>query len=102
MWLVETKKMCSQHLLGEHVEMHMFVGVIKRGTKIFGYVSGGLVESHRIAQRHQELAEEMTRRGMKHSSPLPEFTLPEGTGSGSVNVLENEAELRRRCQNCKF
>ena len=32
MWNVDVTKMCNKHLLGEHVEMHMFVGIIIKGT----------------------------------------------------------------------
>ncbi len=28
MWMVDTKKLCRQHLLAEHSEMHMFAGAL--------------------------------------------------------------------------
>ena len=30
MWLVPPQLMCDQHLLGEHLEMHMFIGTIRK------------------------------------------------------------------------
>ena len=70
MWKVSPRLMCDQHLLGEHAEMHMFVGTIRHGISLAGYITGGLVETHRIVQRHDQLAAEMARRGMNHRSPL--------------------------------
>ena len=34
MWNIKTEKMCNQHLLGEHVEMHMFVGTLNKNKSI--------------------------------------------------------------------
>lgn len=38
MWKVNPKNMCRQHLLGEHVECHMFVGAILKGISLSGYI----------------------------------------------------------------
>lgn len=97
MWLVPPEVMCRKHLLGEHVEMHMFVGTINKGTSIQGYISDGLVEVHRIKARHDALAEEMTHRGYNHASPLPEF---EAWQEGSVDPSKSQRELIRRCKEC--
>ncbi len=99
MWKVDPTRMCDRHLLGEHNEMHMFVGCILKGKSIAGYISGGLVEVHCIRERHEELAREMLRRGFRHMSPLPEFTK---SLAGSVDVEKNTIELRERCQRCRF
>lgn len=99
MWKVDVTKMCTKHLLGEHVELHMFVGTILKNKSLSGYVEKGLIETSHIVRRHQELAAEMRRRGMNHKSPLPEF---EVDSMGVVDTLANELELKRRCRNCKF
>ncbi|MBI5696527.1 MAG: hypothetical protein HZC51_12485 [Nitrospirae bacterium] len=90
--------MCRNHLLGEHAEMHMFVGCINKGMSIKGYVDKGLVDTSLIRKRHDQLAAEMARRGFSHKSPLPEFDIP---AQGKVDVLANEAELARRCAACR-
>ena len=59
MWLVDPNLLCNRHLLGEHLEMHMFIGTIKKGSKINGYVEGGLCDPTKIIFRHDELADEM-------------------------------------------
>lgn len=101
MWNVNVEKMCDKHLLGEHVEMHMFVGTIRKGNSIKGFIDGGLVEVDNIKKRHDELTAEMLKRGMRHNSPLNEILTYDGN-NGFVNVLENEVALRNRCKNCKF
>ena len=98
MWNVNPKLMCNQHLLGEHVEHHMFVGTINKGKSIKGYIDKGLVEVHNLRKRHDEIAQEMNKRGFNHSSPLPEF---EHTFAGKVNREENLKELRKRCKRCR-
>ncbi len=45
MWNVLPEYLCRKHLLGEHVEMHMFVGTIKRGVSLNGYIKNKLVET---------------------------------------------------------
>jgi hypothetical protein len=48
----------------------MFVGTIKAGKKLNGYVIKGLVDTRFLKSRHDELAKEMTERGMVHKSEL--------------------------------
>lgn len=57
--MINPKTMCRKHRLGEHVECHMFVGTIRRGRNVRGYLQKGLLEIHNIQKRHDELAEEM-------------------------------------------
>ena len=98
MWNVDSKLLCRKHILGEHVECHMFIGTIQKGKSLHGYISKGLVEVHNLRNRHDALVMEMTRRGYNHKSPLPEAEL---WIEGNVNVEENLVELRRRCVHCK-
>lgn len=70
MWMVDPKILCNKHLLGEHVELHMFIGSINKGRDIEGYVKNNLIEPSKLYQRHQELVNEMKRRGMNHKSEL--------------------------------
>lgn len=52
MWMLPTAGMCRKHLLGEHVELHMLLGSMRRGKNIEGFLSGGLVDPQRIFARH--------------------------------------------------
>ena len=98
MWNVDPGLMCRRHLLGEHVEMHMFVGAIRKGMPIKGYVERGLVETGNIGKRHDELAGEMEERGYAHNSPLADFSCE---SDGFVDVEKNLEELRSRCPECR-
>ena len=97
MWGVDPTKLCRKHLLGEHVEMHMFSGCLRRGLSVKGYVDQGLVEIHKVRERHDLLAAEMVRRGYRHVSPLLPFPIHQ---AGTVDVEANERELKRRCDEC--
>jgi hypothetical protein len=97
MWMVDPRKMCDQHLLGEHVELHMLVGTLVRKKSVAGFVENKLIEVHNVRRRHAELVKEMTRRGMKHRSPLPAFR---AVRLGSVDPRLNLRELARRCRAC--
>jgi len=100
MWNINPELMCNKHLLGEHVEMHMFIGTINKGVSIKGYLKKGLVEPHYINKRHQDLVEEMEHRGMKHNSELPKFlVVPKEKGyvDGEANLLL----ISERCEECK-
>ena len=100
MWMVNPRIMCRQHLLGEHVEIHMFIGAISRGQSLKGYLQKGLLEVHSLYDRHEELVEEMKRRGYKHCSDLDEKWRTVER-SGSIYRSKNLSELVRRCSRCK-
>lgn len=97
MWMVDPKGMCNQHLLGEHVELHMLVGTLLKGISVVGYVNTGLAETHNIQSRHAELVAEMKARGMNHQSPLPVF---EVKPMGKVDREASLVEMARRCPRC--
>ena len=90
--------MCRKHLLGEHVEMHMLVGTLQKVISVQGYIDNQLVELEHIRARHEELVEEMIKRGYNHKSPLPDS--PEVSG-GVVDREENLRELANRCHDCR-
>lgn len=98
LWMVDPRIMCRKHLLGEHVECHMFVGAINKGTSIRGYLEKGILEIHSLNRRHDALAREMKRRGMRHKSPLPKFPV---LVEGKVNGKSSLKELLRRCPDCR-
>ena len=98
MWMVDPALMCRQHLLGEHVEIHMLVGTLKRKRSVAGFVENNLIEFHSIRERHATLVREMRRRGMNHRSPLPRFR---SRRLGEVDPRANLLELARRCKHCR-
>jgi len=97
MWNVAPSVLCRKHLLGEHVELHMVVGSIKRGKNLGRFITDGLIETGKISARHKALAKEMTRRGYNHASPL-DYT--DTLKLGKVNPTVSLNELARRCPDC--
>lgn len=99
MWMVNPRIMCSQHLLGEHYELHMLAGSITKGKDISGFLHG-LAMPHHIKYRHDELVKEMILRGFKHQSPLEQPHLDPAV-MGWVDIRDNIVELSRRCKWCR-
>ena len=98
--MVNPRIMCRQHLLGEHVEIHMFIGTIDRGKPVKGYLEKGLLEIHNLHCRHEALVEEMKRRGYNHYSKVDE-KWKTTKKVGIVNQEKNLDELINRCSRCK-
>ena len=101
MWMVDPRMMCRKHLLGEHVELHMLAGSLRRGRSIQGFIDGELVEPQNIYARHDVLAAEMVARGYNHQSMLPATLLPKRSNGGHVDVILSVKELCRRCPECR-
>lgn len=98
--MVDPTIMCRNHLLGEHAEIHMFIGAINQGQSVRGYLQKGLLEVHSLYTRHEELVEEMKRRGYKHFSDLDE-KWKFADKSGYIDRKSNLKELIRRCPKCR-
>jgi hypothetical protein len=98
-WNVNPKLMCDQHLLGEHVEHHMFVGTLNKGISVKGYLERGLLNINSLKERHDRIAEEMIKRGMNHNSPLPKYK--KSQKEYEINFLLNIKELHNRCIKCR-
>lgn len=101
MWNIQPKLLCRRHLLGEHVEMHMFAGCVSKGKSLVGYIEKGLVEIGNIINRHDELALEMVRRGYKHNSKCQHRDAIQVI-EGRVYVGESLRELAHRCPECRL
>lgn len=92
--------MCRQHLLGEHAEIHMFIGTINRKKLVEGYLQKGLLEVHNLFSRHNELVEEMKKRGYKHHSEVKE-EWKTAVKVGFIDRKRSLEELTNRCSKCK-
>lgn len=81
-WDLPPEKLCRNHLLGEHSELHALWTILTQGKKGFS----NHPETRRwrgklkaLYARHEKLVEEMKARGYQHRSPLP---LEHATGRG--------------------
>lgn len=98
MWMVPPEIMCREHLLGEHRELHTFIGTLRKGTSIKGYIEKGLLEVHSIKERHEALVKEMTRRGYNHQTPIEE--IPNFKIAGRIDRAISLRTLISRCSRC--
>jgi hypothetical protein len=107
-WMVTPQGMCRQHLLGEHVEHHMFLGSIRRGTSINGYIAKNLLEPSSLRRRHDALVMEMLERGYRHNSPFTTEDIDRCLGKMSNEELKARIDrtaafhdLISRCIECR-
>lgn len=107
-WMVEPETMCRKHLLGEHLELHMFIGTMRKGRSLNGFLQNNLCEPLSIVKRHDLLVNEMERRGYAHKSPLCETELQSLLKSYGdtiqidkvVDVASSRVDLHNRCNEC--
>lgn len=97
MWMISPEFLCRQHLLGEHKEVHMLAGCLRRGKTLGRFLTDRLVDPASLTARHDALVAEMLRRGYRHESPLGD--VPDAPAN-PVDVAANLADLRRRCPAC--
>lgn len=100
MWMVDPKTMCREHLLGEHAEIHMFVGAIDHGSSVRGYLEKDLLEVHSLYSRHEELVKEMKRRNYRHNSEINK-KWKQAERLGYIDKHENLKQLINRCPKCR-
>jgi hypothetical protein len=99
-WAIDPKDMCREHLLGEHLETHMFVGLIRKGVSLKGFIENNLLNPRQLGARHEELVAEMLRRRYKHSSS---FGLDcSGLPNHPLDVDKSNEYLKSRCNKCKL
>ena len=107
MWLCDPKIMCRKHLLGEHLEIHMFLGALKQGKKIDGYLRNNLFQPTYLLLRHEELKDEMINRGYNHNSHMRIhececiFGLPDEKRHWKIDKTKALRDLLDRCPECR-
>lgn len=72
-WDIAPKKLCRNHLLGEHRELHAIWSVLTKNKKGYSRHPETLRWRNKLAalhSRHQELVKEMENRGYNHNSNL--------------------------------
>ena len=106
-WFLPPRLLCRQHLLGEHLEHHMFVGNIKRGRSVRGYIQKNFLVPRYLSDRHNEIVDEMRCRGYKHKSPLEDVipyldTWMKGIKMNSQAIGDSWCDLVSRCDRCRL
>ncbi|MFC1687248.1 pyrimidine dimer DNA glycosylase/endonuclease V [Patescibacteria group bacterium] len=75
-WDIAPKKLCRQHLLGEHRELHAVWSILtknKCGYRNHPETQRWIGKLKALYMRHEKLVLEMKRRGYCHLTPL-EYT----------------------------
>ena len=73
-WDLEPERLCRQHLLGEHRELHGLWVILTQDKKGFSRHPETLRWRGKLQAlylRHEGLVAEMGRRGYRHNTPLP-------------------------------
>jgi len=105
MWMVDPKLLCRKHLLGESGEIHKHKHNFEKHHSISGRINPiVLIEPENMQKRHDELAQEMLRRGYNHQSPYeqPDLSyLPDNERYAKVDIDYNIRDLMDRCVECR-
>ena len=107
MWGIEPNKLCNKHLLGERVEMLMFLGTLRKGNNIKGYIEKGLVNPPQIVLRFEQLTDEGKARGMNMTRKIKieEYRaffsyLKNDCSRHELDLNANLEDLVKRCSSC--
>jgi hypothetical protein len=84
----------------------MFVGSIKRGRSVKGYIEKHFLVPRFLNERHEELVGEMKDRGYKHNSPLEDITpyldtWMKGIKMDFFSINDSWCDLVSRCEECR-
>jgi len=74
-WDLEPERLCRQHLLGEHRELHALWSTLTNGKKGFSRhpeTARWRGKLQALYRRHEALVAELARRGYRHHTPLSE------------------------------
>jgi len=98
-WDIPPEKLCRQHLLGEHRELHAIWVILtqkKRGYAKHPETIRWRGKLKALYLRHQGLVQEMKKRGYQHGSPLPkELAIGSARQTSAVNSYEEQVSILR-------
>ena len=103
-WDIELKKLCRNHLLAEHRELHAIWSVITKNKKGYAHHPETMRWRGKLAalyRRHRQQVKELENRGYCHKSPLPiKYAKGLAQQKFSVNSLREQLEILRskKCQ----
>ena len=95
-WDINPKKLCRNHLLGEHRELHAVWAILTKGKK--GYSHHPETKRWRgklkaLYLRHYALVDEMTKRGYNHNSELKK-SIAKGASIQDVYIDKPRSQLK--------
>jgi hypothetical protein len=99
-WDIPPEKLCRDHLLGEHSELHGIWTILTQGRE-GGYANHPEVKRWRsklkaLYLKHDEIVAEMLARGYQHHSSLdPQLATGAAVQETFVDSLEEQARILR-------
>lgn len=106
-WDIEPDRLCRNHLLGEHRELHAIWSILtknKRGYSRHPEVLRWRGKLKALYGRHEKLVIEMGERGYKHKSPLAK-RMAAGAAKQTMLITPYREQfkiLRRKGCNCRL
>ena len=102
-WDISPNRLCRNHLLGEHRELHAVWAILTEKKKGYSRHPETMRWKNKLKAlylRHQNLVREMKRRCYRHNSPLP-VELAKGAGKQDIYVDSHKRQLeilkRKKC-----
>jgi len=98
-WDIPPEKLCRNHLLGEHSELHGIWTILTEGRQ--GYANHPEVIRWRgklkaLYRKHEEIVSEMLARGYMHNSRLdPQLAAGSGYQVEFVDSVEEQVRILR-------
>ncbi len=106
-WDLPPNKLCRDHLLGEHRELHALWTILTKNKKGYRKHPETLRWQGKLKAlylRHEQLVKEMKKRNYQHNSPLDK-KLAKGKSIQKkfVNTIKEQKQIlkNKNCQ-CKF
>lgn len=105
-WDIPPDKLCRQHLLGEHRELHAIWSILTKNKKRYSNHTetvrwGGRLKA--LYLRHEKIVQEMKKRGHNHYSPLDaRFATGKSKQNQFVNSYKEQINIlkNKKCR-CK-
>ena len=95
-WDIPVEKLCRNHLLGEHRELHAIWSILLHNKKGYAHHPETLRwkgKQKALYLRHEQLVKEMVQRGYHHHSPL-ELSFANGYDKQDVFVDSHDEQVR--------
>ncbi|HWQ45084.1 MAG TPA: pyrimidine dimer DNA glycosylase/endonuclease V [Methanosarcina barkeri] len=96
-WDIPPERLCRQHLLGEHRELHALWSIITNNKKGYAHHPETMRWRGKLKAlylRHEVIVEEMKKRGYKHSTPLdPALAKGNAIQEEFVNSYEEQVRI---------
>ena len=103
-WDIEAKRLCNQHLLGEHRELHAIWSILinnKKGYSKHPETLRWIGKLNALYSRHEEQVKEMEKRKFSHRSPLDKkYLIGENIQNEFVDSIEEQIRILKE-KGCK-